>query len=168
MPHGSLNKAYSEWKGLSLPTRPETVTLLPVEAVKEMNALTEKKGHKEEEEETEPEPKPPPCPSAVDCDVSKFQAEQELKPESVLTQRRPKPVLPPRRTSTRATKINEEAPTGEGALKELARLGGDALNPEAQTLAERLHEGVELAEFASASVAALTFTMMDRFGGDIG
>jgi len=44
------------------------------------------------------------------------------------------------------------------------------LNPEAQTLAERLREGVELAEFALAesSTTAPTFAMIDRFGGDIG
>jgi len=61
----------------------------------------------------------------------------------------------------RATKIIEETPTGEGALKELARLRGDTLNHEAQTLAERLHEGVELAESASAesSAVAPTFAM---------
>jgi len=88
----------------------------------------------------------------------------------VPAQKKVKPVLPPRRISTRATKIVEEAPTGEGTLKELARLGGDTLNPEAQTLAERLREGVEQAEFALAesSVAAPTFAMIDRFGGDIG
>jgi len=53
--------------------------------------------------------------------------------------------------STRRTKINEEMDlTGEGALKELARLRGETLNPEAQTLAERLREGVEQATFALA------------------
>jgi len=136
---------------LPLPTRPETVTLLPVEAVEEIKALARKKDI-EVEEEKKPEPEPEP------------------EPESAPAQKKAKPVLPPRRTSTRATKIVEEAPTGEGALKELARLGGDTLNPEAQTLAERLREGAELAEFALAesSVAAPTFAMIDRFGGDIG
>jgi len=120
-----LNKAHGEWKGLSLPTIPETVTPLPVEAVEETKALAEKKGHRiEEEGEAEPEPKPLPCFSAI---------KKEPEPESVPAQKKVKPALPPRRMSTRATKINEEAPTGQGALKELARLGGDTLNPEAQT-----------------------------------
>jgi len=120
-----LNKACGEWKGLSLPMMPETVTLLPVEAVEETKALAEKKGHGiEEEGEAEPEPKPLPCFSAI---------KKEPEPKSVPAQKKVKPALPPRRMSTRATKINEEAPTGRGALKELARLGGDTLNPEAQT-----------------------------------
>jgi len=52
-----LNKVCGEWKGLSLPTTPETVTLLPVEDVEETKALAEKKGHGiEEEGEAEPEP----------------------------------------------------------------------------------------------------------------
>ena len=136
-----LNKVCGEWKGLSPPTRPETFTLLPVEAVEEIKALAEKKGHgMEEEKEQEPE--------------------QELEPESAPAQKKPKQVLPPRRMATRATKIVEEAPTGEGALKELARLGGDTLNPEAQTLAERLREGVELAEFALAESSVVALTLL--------
>ena len=146
-----LNKVYGEWKGLSLPTRPETVTLLPVEAVEQIKALAEKKevgpddeGNQEPNQEPEREPEPVPKKKAV---------------------------LPPRRMSTRTTKIDEETePTGEGALRELARLGGETLNPEAQTLAERLREGVEQAEYALAdlNVKAPTFAMIDRFGGDIG
>jgi len=67
-----LNKACREWNlGLSLPTRPETVTLLPVEAVEETKALVEKKGHGVEEEK-EPE------------------AEQEPEPESAPAQKKPK------------------------------------------------------------------------------
>jgi len=144
-----LNRACGEWKGLSLPVRPETLTLLLVEAVEEIKALAEKKGHEVEEEK---------------------EMEQEPEPESAPAQKKPKQVLPPRRTSTRATKIVEKAPTGEGALKELAGLGGDTLNSEAQTLAKRLREEVELAEFALAesSVVAPTFAMTDRFGGDTG
>jgi len=156
-----LNKVCGEWKGLSLPTRPETVTLLPIEAVKEIKAVAEKKDHGGGEREVEPDPKPLPCFSAI-------KNEPERKP--VLAQKKAKPVLPPRRMSTRATKIDEEAPTGEGALKELARLGGETLNPEAQTLAERLREGVEIAAFAltESNVTAPTITMIDRFGADIG
>jgi len=60
-----LNKVRGKWKGLSVPARPETATLLPVEAVKETKALSEKKGHDEEEREVEQEPKPLPCFSAV-------------------------------------------------------------------------------------------------------
>jgi len=141
--------------------RDSTVTLLPVEAVKEIKALSEKKGHEEEERDAVQEPKPLPCFSAI---------KKEPERETVPAQKKPKPALPPRRMSTRTTKINEEAPTGQGALKELAQLGGDTLNPEAQTLAERLREGVELAEFAlvESSAVAPSFAMIDRFGGDIG
>mgnify|MGYP007080231165 CR=1 FL=1 len=61
--------------------------LLPIEAVEEIKALAEKKAvdHKEQkEQESGPEPEP------------------------VLSQKNPKPVLPPRRTSTRTTKIDEK------------------------------------------------------------
>jgi len=60
-----LNKVCGEWKGLSLPTRPETVTILPVETVEEIKALAEKKvvDHEEEEKDPESEPEPEPVPA---------------------------------------------------------------------------------------------------------
>ena len=149
-----LNKVYGEWKGLSLPTVPDTVTLLPVEAIETIKA-SEKKGIAEDQEEPEPEPE-----QGLEQDRAQAPTKDRHKPEPQ-----------PRRISTRTTRVEVPTePMGPSALKELARLGGDTLNPEAQTIADRLREGVEQAEFAMAesNVIAPGFTMIDRFGGDIG
>ena len=64
-----LNKVYGEWKGLSLPTRPEMITLLPVEAIEEKAQEAKKVDEPEREDESEIEPivqsQPKPKPAVT-------------------------------------------------------------------------------------------------------
>ena len=149
-----LNKVYGEWKGLSMPTMPDMATLLPVEVIEAMNEAQKKDGGQEENRDPAEAP-----------EVAQEPVQQQPQP-------RQKPPVPPRRISTRATKVTVEEPdpAGPQVLRELAKIGGNTLNPEAQTIAERLREGVEQAEYALAesTVTAPAFTLIDRFHGDIG
>lgn len=146
-----MNKVYGEWKQLAQPTMPETVTLLPVEKLEweaERLVAQEKEANKKQEA----------------AEINKTNKKQRLK-------------TPPRaRTiSTRATKVVSDPIEGanQSALRELGKLQG-TLNPEAQTLASKIKEmagqDVETREEVELPVdtAASAFTLIDRFGGDIG
>ncbi len=130
-----LGKVYGEWKGLAQPTMPDMVTLLPL-----IDMVT---GEKKDAGNAEPQ-----GAAAPQAEVNPARAEQA-------------------RVRFRA----EDVPELEGraisqkGIRELARLGSDLLNPEAQSLTERLRE-VQPEEMGA--YAASPFVMVDRFGGDIG
>jgi len=181
-----INKVYGQWKNLDLPTSPEQVSMIPVD----LDAAKPIK----QAEEAEPEPpvKTDPAIKADPVEVRQDQVknQDQPRPDSAPESReepepvqapvkKAKPVLPPRTMATRRTQPDDSqtpVQASEKALRELARLEG-TLNPEATTLAERLRESAnqevggvspQPPPQAEGEQATPLFTLIDRFGGDIG
>ena len=170
-----LNQVYGEWKKLSLPTMPDLVTVLPtildVDTGKFINA-GKKTATKDvnvtmldDSNATESHTQPMTTEAAAPTDTTKI---PELVSKEIM------PRAPPTRASTRANPVHEDPPIAgsDKALRELARLH-DSFNPDAESLADRIREAssttpstVEAVE--ATHVAVTPFTLIDRFGGDIG
>ena len=136
-----LNKTYGEWRGLKLPPKPETVSLIPLNE--------EEKEVKKESKVMDVEEIPIPTESTTKQRVNERRSvvmDLEEAPviersTSVDTPRQEeRQTVPTRTMSTRATKATEDElnPT-KGSLRELAKLEG-ALNPEATSLVEQIRQ----------------------------
>ena len=154
-----INKVYGEWKGLAMPTRPELATFLPEDVVEEINRAQLEDAGATQRTVTFAEPEVP--------------EENREQGQAPATTRRQK-VIPARRISTRASKVQvEEATPSRQTLRELAKLEG-MLNPDATTIADRLRETADAETpitetvLTAMDIQAPSFAMVDRFGGDIG
>jgi hypothetical protein len=182
-----MNKVYGEWKKMSLPTTPDVIGLLPIiydvetgeqmrQNSKSKQSIPEKTPMPSQDHDSGGETAattPTASPTRDDADNADEASTENVRPE-------------PTRRSTRANPVNDDLPvTGtDKALRELARLEG-TFNPDAESLADRIRgtssgptpndqdqvttqdtQATPAAE--TASLAVTPFTLIDRFGGDIG
>jgi hypothetical protein len=183
-----MNKVYGEWTKMSLPTTPDVIGLLPV--LYDVNTgedlrNTDMKKQADDPIKAAAPPPPQDHDSGGETDATanttpiasptRDDADDNAEMENV----RQEPI----RRSTRANPVNEDLNVSgsDKALRELARLEG-TFNPDAESLADRIRgmssedppvpSQVEAEPAApaieNASVAVTPFTLIDRFGGDIG
>jgi Reverse transcriptase (RNA-dependent DNA polymerase) len=109
-----------------------------------------------------------PPPQQEDQAQVQGQQEAQLPPS--------KKGIPPRTVSMRRTKISSVPDVAKATPKmmsELKRIGTAILNPEASSLANKIRKAGSFVEEQSeevipGKVASSAFTLIDRFGGDIG
>ena len=184
-----MNKVYGEWTKMSLPTTPDVITLLPViydvetgEQLRQAELAQKKKELPAQDHESGGETVATESTTPIASPTREDEEDNTQNGDNdVVRNRTSEPpghiVRPePTRRSTRANPVNEDLNVSgnDKALRELARLEG-TFNPEAETLADRIRESSSQDQATtndaveeSTSIAVTPFTLIDRFGGDIG
>jgi hypothetical protein len=184
-----MNKVYGEWKRMSLPTTPDVIAMLPtilnVETGEQVDTTTGTNQQKllivsDAETSTTTE-----VPTDTSTTEDSHPRPHPTGPTKAVTV--PKIVGPEYVTkrSTRANPVKDSVgDVSQKALRELSKLHG-SFNPDALSLADKIREASSVpttsqegtpehnstqveAPMAAANIAVTPFTLIDRFGGDIG